>query len=458
MPASTLDAEELAAGPLVDAWRQVGCLHRARIAHRSLGLGRFTITPDGRAVLDGFDSARVAAGERDLARDTAQLLVATAVVVGVPAAVDAAVDAVGAAQVGSALPYLQPLALPRATRRAVRADRSLLPDLRERVQAVTGAASAALARLERVRPRTLVSVTAFAVAFYVLLPQLADVQRTADAASEAQLGWLLPALAASAISYLFAAVSMVGSVPQPIPFWATFRMQVASSFAGRIAPANTGALAVGVRFLQLTGVAAAVAATAVGLNMVAGLVVHVVLLLAFLAWAGTGGVDGFSLPDATTVLLVVAVVLAASGLVIVLVPAVRRKVVPPLISQLRTAAGSLADVMTDPWRLFALLGGSAGVTLSYITALAATVMAFGGGLSLPQVGVAYLVAMALGSVSPTPGGLGAVEAALVTALTGYGMPGDKAVAAVLTFRLITFWLPVLPGWFLFQRMQLQEEL
>ena len=63
-----------------------------------------------------------------------------------------------------------------------------------------------------------------------------------------------------------------------------------------------------------------------------------------------------------------------------------------------------------------------------------------------------------GRVSPTPGGLGAVEAALVSGLTGYGMPDGKAVAAVLTFRLFTFWLPMLPGWFVFQHMQLQEEL
>jgi glycosyltransferase 2 family protein len=458
VPAATLDAEALAAGPLVDAWRQVGCLHRAGIAHRSLGLGQFTITPDGRAVLGGFDSARVAAGERDIARDTAQLLVATALVATAPAAVDAAVDAVGTGRVASALPYLQPLALPGSTGRALRQHGTLLAELRERVQAVTGVTSASLARLERVRPRTLVSITAFAVAFYVLLPQLADVQRTADAAAEAQLGWLMPALLASAGSYFFAAVAMVGSVPQPVPFWATLRMQVASSFASRIAPANTGALAVGVRFLQRAGVQSAVAATSVGLNMVAGFVVHAVLLVAFVAWTGTRGVGGFSLPDASIALLIVAVLLAASGLVIGLVPAVRRKVVPPLVSQMRTALGSLADVVTDPWRLFAMLGGSAGVTLCYIGALAATVLAFDGGLSLPQVGTAYLVAAALGSLSPTPGGLGAVEAALVSALTGYGMPDGRAVAAVLTFRLLTFWLPVLPGWFVFQHMQLQEEL
>ena len=38
------------------------------------------------------------------------------------------------------------------------------------------------------------------------------------------------------------------------------------------------------------------------------------------------------------------------------------------------------------------------------------------------------------------------EAALVAALTGFGMASGAAVSAVLTYRLITYWLPVLPGW------------
>jgi glycosyltransferase 2 family protein len=129
-----------------------------------------------------------------------------------------------------------------------------------------------------------------------------------------------------------------------------------------------------------------------------------------------------------------------------------------VVEQVRTAAGSLAGVVTDPWRVFALLGGSLGVTLSYIAALAATVEAFDGGLSISQIGAAYLVASAIGSVAPTPGGLGALEAALISGLTLYGMPDTRAVAAVLTFRLLTFWLPILPGWFVFQRMQANDEL
>ena len=39
-----------------------------------------------------------------------------------------------------------------------------------------------------------------------------------------------------------------------------------------------------------------------------------------------------------------------------------------------------------------------------------------------------------------------MEAALVAGLTGVGMDPAIAVAAVLSYRLLTFWLPILPGW------------
>jgi len=137
---------------------------------------------------------------------------------------------------------------------------------------------------------------------------------------------------------------------------------------------------------------------------------------------------------------------------------VRRRVLPPLVEQVRTAASTLADVLTDPMRVIGLLGGSMEITSGYILSLTAAVAAFGGGISFPEIGAAYLVAAALGSAAPTPGGLGAIEGALVFALTGYGMPESSAVPAVLTFRLVTHWLPMLPGWFMFQLMQRREEL
>lgn len=59
----------------------------------------------------------------------------------------------------------------------------------------------------------------------------------------------------------------------------------------------------------------------------------------------------------------------------------------------------------------------------------------------------------MASAAPTPGGVGAVEAALIAGLiaglTTTGVPTEQAVPAVLVYRIATFWLPVLPGWLAF---------
>jgi uncharacterized protein (TIRG00374 family) len=54
--------------------------------------------------------------------------------------------------------------------------------------------------------------------------------------------------------------------------------------------------------------------------------------------------------------------------------------------------------------------------------------------------------MTAGSIGLTPGGLGIVEAALSAALVAAGIRGDHALAAVLVYRLISFWLVMVGGW------------
>jgi undecaprenyl-diphosphatase len=76
-------------------------------------------------------------------------------------------------------------------------------------------------------------------------------------------------------------------------------------------------------------------------------------------------------------------------------------------------------------------------------------------LFLPVAAVLYISAEAL-SPKGTPGGLGAIEAALVAGLTGIGVPPGPAVSAVLTYRLATYWLPVLPGWLSLRFLQKRQ--
>jgi uncharacterized protein (TIRG00374 family) len=79
---------------------------------------------------------------------------------------------------------------------------------------------------------------------------------------------------------------------------------------------------------------------------------------------------------------------------------------------------------------------------AYIAALWFSVRAFDDSAGIAAVAVVYLAGSAVGSVAPTPGGLGAVEVALATGLAAVGVPSTAAVSGVLLFRVATFWLPV----------------
>ena len=151
------------------------------------------------------------------------------------------------------------------------------------------------------------------------------------------------------------------------------------------------------------------------------------------------------LPSASKILLILAVIIAVIGVVLATRPG-RRWTRKQLIPGVRSAAGSLRQAAASPVKLGLLFGGSALITLAYIAGLAASVQAFGGGPGLVVLGAVYLAAAALAAAAPTPGGLGAIEAALVAGLTGVGMQARPAVSAVLLYRLATYWLPVLPGW------------
>jgi undecaprenyl-diphosphatase len=127
-------------------------------------------------------------------------------------------------------------------------------------------------------------------------------------------------------------------------------------------------------------------------------------------------------------------------------------------ASLRSSLASLWRVARSPVRLALLFGGSALVTLAYIGGLVASVAAVGASASIAEVGAVYLIASFIAAASPTPGGLGAIEAATIAGLTGIGISSGPAVSAVLVYRLATYWLPVLPGWYSWRVLQRMDYL
>jgi undecaprenyl-diphosphatase len=313
-------------------------------------------------------------------------------------------------------------------------------------------ASPPLERLIRVRPRTIFTIATLTGAFYILLPQLASVDDSVEALGSANWLWLAGAVAMSACTYLASGIGMVAATRQRLPLVPTTQVSLASSFVNRVTPANVGGMALNARYLQKSGVPPAEAVTGVGLNVLAGGVVHVVLLAIFLGLAGRDASSAFHIPGSSKILVGIAVVLAVAGLAMASKSGrtlARSKVVPAI----RQSFASVSALAQAPGRLCALVLSSAGVTLAYIGAVAFAVAAFDGGVSFAQVGAVYLGASLIAAAAPTPGGLGAIEAALVAGLTGVGMDPAIAVAAVLSYRLVTYWLPVLPGWLCFRLLE-----
>lgn len=268
---------------------------------------------------------------------------------------------------------------------------------------------------------------------------------TLAAMSHANWWWLSMVPILSAFSYVMAAVAIRGATRVGVPFGRTVLVQVAAAFTNRLAPAGIGGMATNVRFLELAGTPRPAAIGAVGLNSASGFVVHVVASAATVALLrgrpGGGAVRVPPLPGPG--LLVCAVVLIP---VAALLWTRRRRVMGWMGSVRR----SLGGVSGRPGAVARLLLGSAGVTAGYLLALCASVQAFGGGVSPTRTALVYLGASGLAAASPAPGGLGALEAALVAGLTSLGAPVHSAAAAVLTFRFMTYWLPVLPGWIAFR--------
>ncbi len=336
-------------------------------------------------------------------------------------------------------------------------EEDLLTQIRHEVLRIRPQAPVEPARLERVRPRTLISFIAGAIGAYFLLTQLTHIE-FGPLIANAQWGWVAAAVLFSAASYFAAALALLGFVPERVPFLRTVAAQVAGSFVKIVAPAAVGGVALNTRFLQRAGVRPGLAVASVGASQLFGLGCHILMLLAFGYLTGTEKTPSLS-PSRTVIagLLTVAVLV----LVVTSVPFLRKFVLTRVRSLFAGVVPRMLDVLQRPQKLVTGIGGMLLLTGCFVMCLDASIRAFGDettSISIASVAVVFLAGNALGSAAPTPGGVGAVEATLTVGLIAVGLPKEVAAPAVLLYRLLTLWLPVLPGWLAFNHLTRKEAL
>lgn len=441
--------ESITDADLDRAWAAVKALQDHHLSHRTLSADNFRRDDEGRVWLLHGEDGTIAAGDVALRLDLAEALCALALVTSAERAVDSGIRVLGTKQLSRALAALQPVGLSPATRHAMRKRKDLLAELRERLLEANPGAPPEQIEIERLKPRTLLTVIAGTVAAYILLTQLGQVN-VSQLAAQADWRWVVPALLLSAATYIGAAMSLSGFVPEKLKLVRTMLAQLAASFATLVSPPTLGAVAVNVRYLQKSSVHPALAAASVAVSQVMAFVMHVLLLLGFGILAGTKSEFDFTVPTWALVIIGVLVLGAALSLVVPQTRAWLRKRVQPILAQI---GPRLLTLTQRPAKLVEGIGGILILNLGYCICLYACVKAFGGSGSLAAIAVVYLAGATIGQAAPTPGGLGAVEAALSAGLTAAGVESGVAVSSVLLFRLLTFWLPTVPGWFSFHWLQ-----
>ena len=428
---------------LSQVWDAVGRLHARKVTHRSLTADRILLTDDGQAMLLDPGDGDIAASDLQIRLDLAQLLAELALVVGPDRAAGLAVEKMSADDLVAVVSLLQPVALARPTRQALRRRRDVLPALRTRLLAAVPGGEVTPARLERIRPRTLLTLVASVAAVYLLAGELSQASLR-SVLHKADWRWTIAALALSAATYVGATEALIGFAPGRLSFRRTLLAQLASSFVTLVTPAAVGGATLNIRYLQRQKISAAAAAASVGVAQVVAFVLHVLLILVFAAIAGSAASEPIHPPPRWAWFVLAGLVLIA--LAVLAIPAGRRMLRARLSPMLGQVLPQLLQVAQQPAKLARGIGGTLLLSFCYILCLAACVAAFSRSVPIAKIGLVYLTGSAIGSIIPTPGGLGAVEAALTAGLTAAGVPGAAAASAVLLFRLLTFWLPIPFGW------------
>jgi uncharacterized membrane protein YbhN (UPF0104 family) len=419
-------------------WRSVAQLHAARIAHRSLVPARLLVGDGADVKLRDLRYGEVAASDFTLELDVAELLTTTASVVGAPRAVAAGSAVVGQRRLSRALPLLQPISMSATTRRMLRDRKDLLKDVREAIVALVPEEPVEQQSLRRFKPRTVLSVVGLGIAAYFLIPQLSAVDFN-RLVTDADWRWALFAVALSMLTYVGAAMSLIGYTPDKLKVLPTIAAQYAVTYFGLFAPSLVSGVAVNTSYLQRSGVYAGVAAASVGVSQLSAVLASAVMIIIFGALAGTGPQATFTPSEG--VILAVGVVVAAVLIALGIGP-IRRYVIARIRPVFSRVVPRLLDVLQSPRALAIGFSGNVLMNLGFIFAMVCAIAAFGGDLSIPTTALVLLAGVAVGSAVPTPGGIGAIEAALTAGLTAAGLDGGTALSAVLLYRTATFWIPV----------------
>lgn len=467
VPLSSLQSDQVTDEIMREAWRQLGIAHKAGLSHRAISADQILASEPAsldsnypslstpKVWLTGWQSGDIASGSLSRHMDNSQLLALFATHVGPDRAISVAREMISEDDLERLGPLLQPVIMPGPTRNALRTDKPLLGNLRKALVRQVPEADVEPMQIQRFGPKAILT---WAVTFIAVVVVFTTIQfdQIVDAVTTSNPWWAVVTFVLGLLTWFGAALTFVGFASVRIPVLKATIVQAAASFVALAAPAGIGPAALNLRMLTQRGVKTSLAVATVALVQVSGFVVTIILVVILTIVTGDGGALR-ALPATSVIVVIIAMV--AVGALCFAIPQVRRFLLSKIMPTLRQIWPLLSGLLSTPWRLALGLAGNAIMTMGYVLAFDAALTAFGAEVSLLDAAVVYLVGNTIGAMAPTPGGLGAIEVALITGLTTTaGVPAAIATSAVMLFRVATYWARIPLGWLAMRHLQKRNEI
>ncbi len=421
------------------------------VAHRR-GFSHHRITPDtlgrlpiGTPIIAGWHNGDCTSTNANMDIDKVQLLALLAALIGVDRTVSAGRRVWGDETMVSLLPFVQKAAIPAATRALNPWNKQLLDALRDALRALAPQeVSEAMepVTISRFNIRSFVTIVLLIIAVSVIFTQLRP-DEVIDAVSNANPVMAVLCVAFGLIAWAGSAVTLGAFMdPERRDVLGLFCSQAASGFTAVSMPAGVGPAFVNLQFLRKSGYrnTAATAIMSAVWAIQGGTTIAMVLLIGI--FTGRNMLSGM-IPTNTLIIAIATVALLASAAMAI--PPVRRLLAERYLPIVRSYARQLVNVLTQPKQLAIGLAGALVLNIATGLGFWAALLAFGHATNPVETTFVFLLANALGSAVPTPGGLGAVEAALTFAFTSVGVPPAVALSATLVYRVAFYWLRIPMG-------------
>lgn len=284
----------------------------------------------------------------------------------------------------------------------------------------------------------------------VFLPQmdvLADCIRTLEQANPA---WVLLAAVFYFTGIPVLAIQFTALSFKKLLFPLTLRVQAATMFVNKIVPQGIGTISLNIYYFIKKAHTPSQATAVVTMNAITSTTAYIFLIIMALIFSdvSVGGIfKDKHIGENISLLLVVTIL----GIIITLLNAGDfKKKIGASWSKLKE---NLLTYKTRPKAvLVSTVVNGIGTSLN-ILALICCAKAIGVDISFADALLAYTFGNIAATLVPTPGGIGSAEMGIYSGLVLTGLDPSVAISITLLYRLVSYWLPILPGYYYFHSLK-----